>query len=93
MEFINVQLVIDPEINQQHAGQTRRQTDQVDKKRAAMPFEIAENEEEIVVEHGGWFGYLVNWGFGDLVIWLLPGQIMRHIFNQLTFNTLQSFFA
>lgn len=51
MEFIHIPFVADPEVNEQNTGQARRQAQKVDEKRTAMPFEIAENEEEIVVEH------------------------------------------
>jgi hypothetical protein len=52
VKFIHAPLITDPQINQQHTSQSGGESRKVDKKGAAVPFEIAEDHKKVVVDHG-----------------------------------------
>ena len=51
VELVHPQLITHPQVNQQHAGQSRRETNQVDEEHALEAFEVPEDEKEIMSDH------------------------------------------
>lgn len=51
MESVHVQLVAHPQVYKERAGQTCRQSDQVDEKCSFETFEVSEDEENSVTKH------------------------------------------